>query len=308
MIDKLIIFLLKPLIRKHSLKDWQYWRQWRMFMNITVNALFMTAKFTVALLTSSIASLADAVHTASHFVFYLVMAVGIMWIAQFPVDEQKKASLRFRYSTYFLLAFGFIYAGIEFVRAGVTSIKNEAVFEADTVYYYVALLAGIFIIKLFLVRCYSFLDRKQPFTTLVSDTWRHVSDAITSLGVIAVFFAPKADGYVSIGVALFIIYSGYLMAQEASIEVTDPDKKNPVDIEEVAALLRKCEKVCECDDVVVQHLGKKTVVLATLTLNEDNVSGDSETLRDELEKLVHETFNVKAFITIHEPDDGEAID
>lgn len=277
-------------------------------MNITVNAMFMTVKFTLALITSSIAALADAVHTASHFVFYLVMAVGIMWIAQFSAEEQKKASLRFRYSTYFLLAFGFIYAGIEFVRAGVMSIKNEVVFEAETIFYYVAILAGIFIIKLFLVRCYSFLDRKQPFTTLVSDTWRHISDALTSLGVIAVFFAPKADGYVSIAIALFIIYSGYLMAQEASIEVTDPEKKNPIDTHEIATLLRMQACVRQCDDVVVQHLGKKTVVLATVALNDTISYADTEALRDSLEKTVHDTYNVKAFITLQEPDDGEAID
>ncbi len=308
MIDKLIFLLLKPIIRRHSLKDWQYWRQWRLFVNISINALFMTAKFALALMTSSIAALADAVHTASHFVFYLVMAVGMMWIAQFPAEEQKRASKRYRHSTYFLIAFVFIYAGIEFVRAGVTSIKTSVVFATDSICYYVAILAFMFIIKLFLVRCYSFLDRKQPFTMLVSDAWRHISDAITSLGVIAILFYPPADGFVGIGIALFIIYSGYLMAQEASIEAADPHKRHEINIDEVTTLILTHEHVVSANEIVVQYLGKKVVVLATVTLQSSVVGGDSEAVRDQLEKMIQDSFSAKAFVTISEPDDGESID
>ncbi len=308
MIDRLIFILLKPIIRRHSLKDWQYWRQWRLFVNITVNAIFMTTKFIVALVTSSIAVLADAIHTSSHFVFYLVMAVGIMWVAQFPKEEQPKASMRFRYSTFFILAFLFIYAGIEFVRVGANSINRLITFNQDYLCYYVGILAFIVILKLFLVRCYSFLDRKEPSTMLVSDSWRHISDAITALAVIPVFFMPYIDGYVSIGVALFIIYSGYLMAQEASLEAVDPQKRKQIDVNDVSLLLKSNDLVKDAGEITIQFLGKKTVVLARVTLQDTNAAQDFEKSRDALEKIIADTYNVKAFVVIDDMDDGESID
>ena len=126
-----------------------------------------------------------------------------------------------------------IVAGIEFIESSIDRILHPILIDPAW-WMIIAIISTIFV-KIIIAHYAEYLSIRIASGTLHADAWHHRTDAISSLLVAVAMISGKfgysqVDGWAGLGVALFIIWSGFGIAKSA---VDDLIGKPPT-VEEIA--------------------------------------------------------------------------
>ena len=163
----------------------------------------------------AVSVIADAVHTLSDVVSCAVVIWGFKQ-SEKPADvEHPYGHGRAEYIATLIIAVLLMVAGIEFIKAAIDRIQNPELVEAE--WWMVIALGATIVLKEITARYAEFLSAKIASGTLHADAWHHRSDAISSMLVVGALIAgnygfPAVDGWAGLGVALFLIYTGFEIA------------------------------------------------------------------------------------------------
>jgi len=264
------------------------------WISVTVNSLMFSLKLTIGLIIGSISVIADAVHTLSDVISSGVVIWGFNE-AQKPADkEHPYGHGRAEYVATLVIAVLLIVAGIEFIESSIDRIIHPIVIEPSW-WMIIAIISTIFL-KIFIANYAEYLSKR-----IASGTLHHRTDAISSLLVTVAMISGKfgysqVDGWAGLGVALFIIWSGFGIARSA---VDDLIGKPPTveEIEDIRQLARAVDGVLDVHDIAIHSYGKDKFASIHIEIDADEMPARAHDISENVEKNLGEELGVSP--TVH---------
>jgi cation diffusion facilitator family transporter len=224
-----------------------------------VNTVLAGAKLMAGLVGNSYALIADAIESSADIVSSLVVWGGLR-VAGREADER----------------FPFGYGKAEPLAAAVVAlmllgaaaaIATESAKEIRTPHHTpapwtLAVLVGVFAVKLFLSRRVAAVGDQIGSTAVRADAWHHLSDALTSaaafIGIlVALVGGPgweQADDWAALGASLIIAYNGVSMLRPAVLELMDRTPGAEM-VAQVEAAARGVPGVLNVEKVAIRKTG-----------------------------------------------------
>jgi cation diffusion facilitator family transporter len=199
-----------------------------------VNLGLTILKFLVGILTSSIALIAEGLHSGLDIVSSLITFFGIK-IAQKPADKKHP----YGHQRYEGLA-GFVVALLLFISAFLIlfeALKN--ILEKGTAARFsiwgIALMAASTIINELMARLKYSVGNRHSSLALIADAEHTRADVISSLAVLLglalVKFYPSFDSFLAVLVALYIFYEAYGLGKEtidSLVDIANPELEEKI--------------------------------------------------------------------------------
>lgn len=186
-------------------------------VGIFANLLLFLVKFSVGMITSSIAVTADAFNNFSDMASSIITIVGFK-IASKPADKEHPFGHgRVEYISALIVAFMVMLVGVQFIQSSIKRILNPVSITFEIVPF-ILLLVSIFI-KFWLSRFNKFVGDKIDSSALRAASVDAMGDVFTSSCVVVSFLATRftslpIDGYIGILVSLAILYAGFTLVKE----------------------------------------------------------------------------------------------
>lgn len=186
-------------------------------VGIGANVLLFLGKLAAGLLTGSVSITADAMNNLSDASSSIVTLLGFK-LASMPADEDHPyGHARFEYLSGLAVAVMIMLIGFELAKTSVEKILNptEVVFSGIAV----AVLLGSIAVKMWLFLFNRKLGRLIDSTALEATAADSRNDCVSTLAVLAAgtiehFLHLPIDGFVGLGVAVFILWSGWGLAKQ----------------------------------------------------------------------------------------------
>lgn len=255
------------------------------WVSVICNAGLFLIKLIFGLITGSVALMADAFHTLSDVITSAVIIVGFKISHKPPDREHPFGHGRAETITTLTVALLIAVVGFEFLKSGILRIIHPASIEADLL----AISAVVFtiVIKELLSRFSFQLGVIIDSDTLKADAMHHRSDAISSILVVialisAQFGMTYIDGLMGIGVAAFMLYSGYGLAMSAIDDLLGrPVSKELIHkIRDIALLVNGALNV---HDVIVHSYGNSSFISLHVEVPDNITPGDMHSISDRVE-------------------------
>ena len=227
------------------------------WVGIVCNLLLSLGKGIVGLVTGSVSIAADAMNNLSDASGSIVTLIGFR-LADKPADEgHPYGHARAEYLSGLVVAALILVIGVELVKSSFDKILHPSPVDFSPVA--VGVLLASIAVKLWMSLFNSRLGRQIDSTTLRATAADSRNDCITTTAVLAAgliehFWKVPADGYIGMGVALFILYSGLQLARDTVSpllgENADPELR-----QELVDYIASQPKVLGYHDLMVHDYG-----------------------------------------------------
>lgn len=218
-------------------------------IGILVNLVLFTIKLSVGLITSSISITADAFNNLSDAASSIITIIGFK-LSSMPADKEHPFGHgRIEYISALIVAFMVMLVGVQFIKSSFQKIINPDIVVFELIPF-ILLLVSI-LLKVWLSRFNKHIGNTINSSALKAASVDALGDVFTSSCVAISFLAAKftsipIDGYMGMGVALFIVYSGFNLVKETLNpllgEAPDPELVNAIN-----------EKVMSYDNILGTH-------------------------------------------------------
>ena len=207
-------------------------------VGIFLNILLFAGKLTVALLSGSVAIIADAFNNLSDAGSSVVTIVGFKLSGKKPDNQHPFGHGRFEYVSGFIVSMAIILVGFELARSSVKGIvsPNTVEFSITTVLILVASMMVKLYMALYNNKLASIFD-SATMKAVMKDSRNDVVATGTVLAslLISHYTTLSLDSYAGLLVSLFILYSGFTSAIDtlAPLLGTPPSNELVSDIEKI---------------------------------------------------------------------------
>ena len=269
------------------------------WVSVFVNGFLFVIKFIIGTIIGSVSVIADAIHTLSDVISSGVVIWGFHE-AEKPADpEHPYGHGRMEYIATLIIAILLVVVGVEFIKSSIARILSPSPVSPSW-WMIIIILATVFMKEL-TARYAEFLAHRISSGTLRADAWHHRSDAISSLLVIIAMIAGKygyyaIDGWAGIGVALFVIWTGFTIAKEAVDDIigTPPAEDEINDIKQVVSNI---EGVLGVHDITVHSYGKDKFVSIHVEIDGNTSSAKAHDLAEDVEMILFSRLEMEP--TVH---------
>ncbi len=186
-------------------------------VGILCNILLCVLKLVVGTMSGSVSITADAMNNLSDATSSVVTLIGFR-LAEKPADEDHPyGHARYEYLSGLAVAAMIIVIGFELAKTSFEKILNPAAVELSIPI--LLILIGSILVKLWLFFFNRKLGKRIQSATLLAASADSRNDVIATGAVLIAVLAEHIigfpiDGYMGMGVALFILYSGVAMARQ----------------------------------------------------------------------------------------------
>ena len=269
------------------------------WISVLVNSVLFILKLLIGIMVGAVSVIADAVHTLSDVVSSIVVIWGFKQ-AEKPADvEHPYGHGRAEYIATLIIAILLCVAGIEFIKASIDRIQNPEQMVAE--WWMILILMVTIILKEITARYAEFLSSKIASGVLHADAWHHRIDAISSIMVVAAMIAgkygyPVVDGWAGLGVALFLIFTGFEIAKDA---VDDLIGKPPAseEVEVIRQIVMSVDGVLGAHDITIHSYGHDKFISVHVEIDADKSTAEAHDISEEVEYKLHGALGVEP--TIH---------
>ena len=264
------------------------------------NVILFSGKLFVGFLSGSIAIISDSFNNLSDAATCFINLFGF-FLSGKPADRDHPFGHgRVEYITGLIMAFLIGAIGFEFLRTSIDRIIHPSPLVFTPVI--AGVLIGSIFVKAWMFFFYRRIGKRIGSQTIIAASVDSYSDiAITLVTLISlmisVFFKLTIDGYVGVGVSIFVLYAGFNVAKDALSPLlgNEPD---PTVVEQLKSLLTSDHNVLGVHDVIVHDYGPGRMIASAHV--EVSSSSNFMEIHDEvdlLEKQIGETLHIP--ITIH---------
>lgn len=224
---------------------------------ILCNALLFAIKLAAGLLSGSVSIIADALNNLSDAASSVVTLIGFQ-LAQRPADQDHPyGHARYEYLSGLTVAVLILVIGVELAQNAFRKILNPTPIDFSLVTLIV--LVSSICIKLWMSGFFAKLGKKIASGTLKAAAVDSRNDVIATAAVFAGTLVEKLlsvniDGYIGLGVAAFILYSGIGVARE-TISPLLGQRADQSLIESINNCIVSYEKVLGVHDLLVHDYG-----------------------------------------------------
>ena len=269
------------------------------WISVLVNSILFILKLVIGVMVGAVSVIADAVHTLSDVVSSIVVIWGFKQ-AEKPADvEHPYGHGRAEYIATLIIAILLCVAGIEFIEASIDRIQKPEQVVAE--WWMILILMVTIIMKEITARYAEFLSKKIASGTLHADAWHHRIDALSSLLVVGALIAgkygyPSSDGWAGLGVALFLIYTGFIIAKDA---VDDLIGKPPTseEVEVIRQIVMSVDGVLGAHDIIIHSYGHDKFASVHVEIDADETTAVAHDISEEVEDKLEKAIGVEP--TVH---------
>ncbi len=226
-------------------------------VGIVCNVLLFAMKLAVGLLSGSVSITADAMNNLSDATSSVVTLVGFR-LAQRPADEDHPyGHARYEYLSGLAVAAMIVVIGFELAQTSVEKILHPEPVQFS--WPVCVVLVSSIVVKLWLSLFNTKLGKLVQSQTLLATAADSRNDTISTAavlvaGVVGTLFDWKIDGVMGLAVALFILYSGAMLAKE-TISPLLGENASPELRGQIVELVSACPEVLGYHDLMVHDYG-----------------------------------------------------
>ena len=224
---------------------------------LVCNCLLFAGKLAVGILAGAVSVIADGLNNLSDFFSSVVTLLGFR-LAQRPADkEHPYGHARYEYISALVVAASILFIGFELAKT-----SAQRIFAPQPVlfsYVMVGVLVFSLAVKGWLWYFYGKLGKKIDSESLKAAAVDSRNDVFTSAAVLAGCFVShftgfELDGYMGLGVAAFILYSGIRLAKQTMSPLLGQQADKALE-EKIRTLVVQNEKVLGLHDLLVHDYG-----------------------------------------------------
>ncbi len=268
-------------------------------VGLVCNILLFALKLLAGIMVGSVSIVADAINNLSDASSSLITLIGFK-LAQRPADKDHPfGHARYEYLSGFIVSALIFVIGIELAKTSVEKIINPEAVDLSVLS--VSVLVASILLKLWMSLFCKKLGKKIDSTTLLATSTDSRNDVISTSAVlvgsvVGYLFNIMIDGYIGLGVAIFIIYSGITLAKE-TINPLLGEQADEKLVEDISSLVLSHDKIVGMHDLLVHDYGPGKCfasVHAELSADEDPMV--CHDIIDNIEREVQEKLSVHLVI------------
>ena len=226
-------------------------------IGIVTNLLLALGKLLIGILAASVSITADALNNLMDAASSIVTLIGFK-LAEKPADEEHPfGHARSEYLAGLVVAMMIFVIGYELVFSSVKKIIHPSGVNFSGAVA-IVLLASI-AVKFGLSRYYKKVGDEISSTTLLAASVDSRNDVVMTsavfvAAVVEYFTKFQIDGYIGLAVAIFIVYSGIVLAKETMSPLLGEGINEELK-ETLEDYILSCPKVVGCHDLIVHDYG-----------------------------------------------------
>lgn len=269
-------------------------------VGIAVNLFLFAAKLLAGILSSSIAVIADAFNNLSDAGSSIVTLVGFHLASAPPDKEHPFGHGRMEYISAMAISAIIMFAGFELAKSSIVKILNPAAISFGAVSFII--IAVSIIIKLWLMAFYKNIGNRINSKTLYAASVDSRNDAICTCliavsAIVNVFAKINIDGYIGIGIAVFVMWSGISILKD-TISLLLGQAPDPELVKNIRETVLGYDGIIGLHDLIVHSYGPTKRIIsfhAEVSCDEDLMR--SHDLIDRIERDLMGKYN--AVVCIH---------
>jgi len=275
------------------------------YLGIVVNVALAIIKMAIGLAVSSLAMIADAVHSLSDLVTDIVVLVGSRLGAKEPDRSHPYGHGRIETFSAVLIALILMAVGGAMIYQATASIARN---ESTAPHW--GILAGVLLSivgKEWLYQVTKKVAHRVHSAAIYANAWHHRSDALSSVAVLIGFIAMVAgfdhgDQLAAIAVGLMIIFVGGKVISDSLTELTE-GSVDPATVEHVKSVISATPAIRDWHRLRTRTVGREVFLDVHILVDPAlNVAAAHE-ISEKLEKTLDEEISRPVNITVHiEPD------
>lgn len=270
-------------------------------MGIALNLLLAGFKLLAGLLAGSLAMTADAFNNLSDAVSSVVTLLGFRVAGHKADAEHPFGHGRAEYVSGLIVSMMILLVGFELGKSSVEKIIRPQ--TVDFSWLVVGILVGAVLVKLWMWRFNAALGRALESQTLMAASVDALSDSVATtavlVGTLVGHFAHVGlDGWLGLGVAVFILYSGFLTVRDM-LDLLLGRAPSEEMVQKIADTVLECPEITGIHDLAVHEYGPGHL-FATIhaEVDENMTLLDAHAAADRAEEAVRERLGVQAVIHV----------
>ncbi len=267
---------------------------------IITNLLLFVIKILIGFFANSITIMADAVNNLSDSFSSIVTILGFKISSKPPDKEHPYGHARYEYIAGIIVSFLVFLVGLTFVKASIQKIIFPEEIALGGITYFTLIIA-IFI-KLLQMLVYLDFSKAINSNIIKANAMDSRNDIIITCTVLVAMvimdiFNINVDGYIGLGISIFIVISAIKMIKETINPMLGIMPSNE-QIEKIKDEILKYEKVQGVHDLLIHNYGiGKDFATIHIEVSSNMDIMDAHNLADEIERRFKNEFNLN--LTIH---------
>ena len=306
-------FLIKLFIKDKNVKDPKVRTKYGTLSSLTgivVNFILSITKVTIGIISSSMSIISDGLNNITDAGSSVITMIGFKMSQKKVDDDHPWGHGRMEYIAAFIVDMLIILVGIELFQSSIDKIINPVMPDISTIT--ITILVIAIIAKLWLFFFYKKIAKIINSEAIKGNAYDSISDVISTFvvlmsAIVAKFANISIDGYVSILVSIFILFTGFKALKE-TVDILLGSKPDPELVKGIEEFTKKYDMIVGIHDMMIHDYGPGRKIVsfhAEVPANSDICMAHD--IIDQMEQDIYEEFN--CITTIHmdpiEVDDEE---
>ena len=267
---------------------------------IVVNILLSIVKLVIGIIANSISIISDALNNITDVGSSVVTMIGFK-ISQKKIDKDHPwGHGRMEYITAFIVDIIILMVGFELLKSSIDKIIHPELPAVNNVTIIILVIAVL--TKLWLFLFYKKIAKTIDSNAIKGNAYDSISDSISTLvvlvsAVVAKLCGISIDGYASLIVSVFILFTGYKAIKE-TVDLLLGMKPDPEFIKDIEEEAKKYDMISGIHDIMVHDYGPgRKIVSFHAEVPADGDICKVHDIIDQMEQDLFEKFN--CITTIH---------
>ena len=306
-------FLIKLFIKDKNVKDVKVRTKYGTLSSLTgivVNFILSVTKVVIGIISNSMSIISDGLNNITDAGSSVITMIGFKMSQKKVDDDHPWGHGRMEYIAAFIVDMLIILVGIELFQSSIDKIINPVMPDISAIT--ITILVIAIIAKLWLFFFYKKIAKIINSEAIKGNAYDSISDVISTFvvllsAIVAKFANISIDGYVSILVSIFILFTGFKALKE-TVDILLGSKPDPELVKGIEEFTKKYDMIVGIHDMMIHDYGPGRKIVsfhAEVPANSDICMAHD--IIDQMEQDIYEEFN--CITTIHmdpiEVDDEE---
>ena len=305
--------LINIFIKDKNIKDTKVRSKYGTLSSITgiiVNFILSIVKVIIGIIANSMSIISDGLNNITDAGSSVITMIGFKMSQKKVDNDHPWGHGRMEYIAAFIVDMLIILVGIELLKSSVDKIINPSMPDISAIT--ITILVIAIIAKLWLFVFYKKIAKIINSEAIKGNAYDSISDVISTFvvllsAIVAKFANISIDGYVSILVSIFILFTGFKALKE-TIDILLGAKPDPELVKGIEEFTKKYDMIVGIHDMMIHDYGPGRKIVsfhAEVPANSDICMAHD--IIDQMEQDIYDEFN--CITTIHmdpiEVDDEE---
>ena len=306
-------FLIKLFIKDKDVKEPKVRTKYGTLSSLTgivVNFILSITKVVIGIISNSMSIISDGLNNITDAGSSVITMIGFKMSQKKVDDDHPWGHGRMEYIAAFIVDMLIVLVGIELFKSSIDKIINTVMPDISTIT--ITILVIAIIAKLWLFFFYNKIAKTINSEAIKGNAYDSISDVISTFvvllsAIVAKFANVSIDGYVSILVSIFILFTGFKALKE-TVDILLGSKPDPELVKGIEEFTKKYDMIVGIHDMMIHDYGPGRKIVsfhAEVPANSDICLAHD--IIDQMEQDIYEEFN--CITTIHmdpiEVDDEE---